>query len=201
MDDQTRLRWIAARILPLEAEARAWLRSHVRSLSAADIDDAVQEAYARLWTVDVTPITNPRAYFYTVLRNLIAEQARRARIVPLERMGEIESLRIISEEPGPERRVAARQELTQLLRAIAALPKQCRRAFRLRKFDELPQREIAKLMGVSEGTVEKHLAKALLRIRTAQAADGDGTANERSVDEKYHGSRRSPGKSADRQSD
>jgi DNA-directed RNA polymerase specialized sigma24 family protein len=47
---------------------------------------------------------------------------------------------------------------------IARLPAQCRRAFELRTFDGLSQREIANAMGISEKTVEKHLAKALVRV-------------------------------------
>lgn len=167
MDDAARLRWISAQVLPLEGEIRGWLGSHARSLNAADIDDVVQETYARLWTAKLPAITNARAYVYTVVRNLLAETARRARVVPLERMGEIEALRILSEDPGPERCISARQELGCLLDAVAGLPPQCRRAFELRKFDGLSQREIAAAMNISEKTVEKHLAKALLRVSAA----------------------------------
>ena len=167
MEDHNRLHWVATHILPLEGEVRGWLRSHASSLNASDVDDLIQEAYARLWKAQFSHVTHARAYFYTIVRNLLAEWARRARVVPLERMGEIEALRIISEEPGPERRVSARQELECLLEVIATLPKQCRRAFQLRKFDGLSQREIAKVMGIAEKTVEKHLAKALLRITEA----------------------------------
>lgn len=159
-----RLQWVATHILPLEAEVRGWLAVHAASLSKADIDDLIQEAYARLWTANLQAVNNARAYFYTVIRNLLAEAARRARIVPMERMGEIEALRIISEEPGPERRLGARQELTRLLQAVEQLPTQCRRAFELCKFEGLSQREIASAMGIAEKTVEKHLAKALVRI-------------------------------------
>lgn len=167
MVDQDRLRWIAANILPLEGEVRSWLRLHAASLNAADVDDLIQESYARLWKSQFSEVTHARAYFYTIVRNLLAEWARRARVVPMERMGEIEALRIISEEPGPERRLSARQELERLMEIIATLPDQCRRAFQLRKFDGLSQREIAGVMGITEKTVEKHLAKALMRITEA----------------------------------
>jgi RNA polymerase sigma factor (sigma-70 family) len=164
VDEQARYRWVAAHILPFEGEVRGWLRRHVRSLTAADVDDLLQEAYARLWLADFSGIANGRSYLFTVVRNLVLEQARRARIVPMERMGEIESLRIVSEEPEPERLVSARQELEQLKRVVASLPSQCRRAFELQQFGSLSQREIAREMGVSQKTVEKHLAKALLRV-------------------------------------
>ena len=169
MDDQARYLWIALNVLPCEGEVRTWLRRKVSTLRPADIDDLIQEGYARLWVADFARITNPRAYFHTTVRNVLLEHARRARIVPMERLGEIDALRIVSEEPGPERHAAARQEFERLWRAIGALPRQCRRAFQLQNFEDRSRREIARELGISERTVEKHLAKALLRVALAMA--------------------------------
>ena len=121
MNDRARHQWVATYILPHEGEVRGWLRRHAHTLSGADADDLIQEAYARLWLIDFSQIDSGRAYLYTTVRNLLLEHARRARIVPMERLGEIDALRIPSEEPGPERRVGARQELDRLERIVAAL--------------------------------------------------------------------------------
>lgn len=164
LDELTRHQWIAVHILPLESQARRWLSRHAPSLSLPDIDDLIQEAYSRIWSADTSGIRNARAYFYQALRNLLFEQARHAQIVPMERIGEIEDLRIPSEDPGPERRVSARQELDRLRGVLSTLPTQCRRVFELRKIEGLSQREAAVQMGISERTVEKHLAKALDRL-------------------------------------
>ena len=86
MTQPNRHQWVAAHILPHEAEVRAWLRRHVHRLSPADIDDLLQEAYARLWSRDLAAIVNGRSYLFTVVRNLLGEHARRARIVPPERL-------------------------------------------------------------------------------------------------------------------
>jgi RNA polymerase sigma factor (sigma-70 family) len=173
-DDRARHQWVATHILPHEAEVRGWLRRHVRSLSPQDADDLIQDAYARLWSVQFTHITNARGYLFAIIRNLLLENARRARIVPMERLGEIEMLRIPSEEPGPDRRVSARQELERLERMVAGLPEQCRRAFQLQKFQCLSQREIALKMNITERTVEKYLAIALGRVLDALKQDGEG---------------------------
>jgi RNA polymerase sigma factor (sigma-70 family) len=166
MDDRARWEWIAAHILICESEVRGWLRKNVRTLSPEDIDDVLQEAYARLWSAsaDVSQIRNGRAYFYTIVRRLLLEQARRARIIPMERIGEIESLHIISSEPGPERLASARQVLEQVRHIVTNLPPRMRRAFELQNFTGLSQREIAQTMGISEKTVEIHLTKAIARI-------------------------------------
>lgn len=164
VDEQSRYRWIAAHILPHEPGLRAWLHRRLGALGDNDIDDLVQEAFARIWTVDFTTIRNGRAYLYATVRHLLAEYARRSRIVPIELLGEIDALNLISGEPGPERQVGARQELARLRVSVAALPAQCRRAFELSKFEGLSYREIAARMGLSEKTVENHLGRALARI-------------------------------------
>jgi RNA polymerase sigma factor (sigma-70 family) len=175
-DDPGRHHWVASYILPHEGEVRGWLRRHVRSVNTHDIDDLLQEAYTRLWTAEYTHITNGRSYLFAVIRNLLLEQARHARIVPMERLGEIDALLIPSEEPGPDRRVSARQELERLEGIVAQLPEQCRRAFQLQKFQNLSQRQIAVEMNITEKTVEKHLAVALVRVLDALKEDTDDAA-------------------------
>jgi RNA polymerase sigma-70 factor (ECF subfamily) len=160
VDDPTRILWLETHIFLLEKEARAWLAKHVRSLTDDDINDLVQEAYARLWAADLSQIQQPRAYFYRMLRNLSTEKARRAQIIPMERLGEIDELIVPSDEPGPEQRFAIRQELQRFLRLIDALPAQCKRVYELRRIWGLRQSEVAKEMKLSERTVENHLAHA-----------------------------------------
>jgi RNA polymerase sigma factor (sigma-70 family) len=170
MNDPARYRWIAAHILPVESELRGWLRRRLGSFGDNDIDDLIQEAYSRIWAADFATIRNGRAYLYTTVRHLLAEYARRSRIVPIELLGEIDALNIISEEPGPDRQVGARQELARLRVIVATLPAQCRRVFELRKFEGLSHREVAQCMGLSEKTVENHLTRALARIAEFLAA-------------------------------
>lgn len=170
MDRLARLQWLQRHIVPYEATVRGWLFRHVRSLSKTDADDLIQEAYSKLWALDLESIANPHAYFVTIVRNLVGEQARRAKIVPMERMGEIEALSIISDEPGPERTVSARSELEQLLAIVDTLPPQCRRAFELRKIEGLSIHDTALALGVTDGAVEKLLSRALAKVLNALGA-------------------------------
>jgi RNA polymerase sigma-70 factor (ECF subfamily) len=172
MDEPARYRLIATHILPREPELRGWLRRRLGALSSNDVDDLVQEAFARIWAADFSTIRNGRAYLYATVRHLLAEYARHRRIVPIELLGEIDSLSIISDEPGLDRRVGARQELDRLQKIVAALPAQCRRVFELRKYEGLSHRDIAQRMGLSEKTIENHLTRALARIAEVLAACG-----------------------------
>lgn len=158
--------WIAARVMPHEAGVRAWLRRSL--LNQEDIDDLIQEAYARMAALDsVEHIEKPDGYFFQIVRNLLGEQIRRSRIVRIEAATEIESLSIYSDEPSPERAVAARQELARVKELIERLPERCRRIFELRKIHGVPQREIARLLGVTESTVENDGVKGLRLIMQA----------------------------------
>jgi RNA polymerase sigma factor (sigma-70 family) len=169
MGDLARYRWLAANILPHEPELRGWLRRRLRAFNENDADDLVQEAFSRIWVAEFGSIRNGRAYLFATVRHLLAEYARRSRIVPIELLGEIDSLNLISDEPGPERRVSARQELERLQAIVALLPLQCRRVFELLKFEGLSHRDVAQRMGLSEKTVENHLTRALARIGAALA--------------------------------
>ena len=179
MDERARYHWIAVHILPYERELRGWLRQRLGRLCGCEVDDVVQEAYARIWQANLSSVHNGRAYLYATVRHLLSEYLRRSRVVPIELLGEIDTLNLISEEPGPDRRVAAHQELERLVAIVARLPARCRRAFELRKFQGLSHREVAKHMGLSEKTIENHLTRALASIAAAWSSDEQGLAGPR----------------------
>jgi RNA polymerase sigma-70 factor (family 1) len=62
----------------------------------------------------------------------------------------------------PEARTLEEDELRErLYRAIDSLPDQCKKVFKMSRFDELSQQEIAEKLGISAYTVKNHLAHAL----------------------------------------
>jgi len=58
---------------------------------------------------------------------------------------------------------AAREEFAHFCEAVRKLPAQCRRVFVLKKVYGYSQREIAEELGLSESTVEKHVALGVRR--------------------------------------
>lgn len=163
--------WVGRHILPHEAALRAWLK---RSGTAAhEIDDIVQEAYCRLAALGgVAHITNGRAYLFQTARNVVLEQIRRARIVRIDSMTEVEALSISDSEPSPEQVAGDRRELHRVQELIEGLPDRCRRIFELRRIHGLPQREIARLLGVSENVVEMQTMRGLRLILAALEHEG-----------------------------
>jgi RNA polymerase sigma factor (sigma-70 family) len=172
--DTARGRWLATHILPLEPSIRAWLR-RIRP-SGLEADDLIQEAYAKLASLpSVNHITQPRPYLFRIIKSLILAHVRHAHVVAIESMAELGELNISLEETSPERILSGRQQLEHLAQAIQCLPPGCREVFRLRKFEDLSQREIAMRLKISENTVEKQLARAL-RLLLSQIAAGNQSA-------------------------
>lgn len=159
--DRERTRWFLRNILPHEPALKGWLS---RSTPVGvDPDDVIQEAYtilAELETVD--DIRHPRAYLFQVARSVITRHIRRARIVAIHAVDDLERLEHPDEAATPERLAIDRDELRQLARAIAAMPLKTRQAFVLRRVKGLPQREIAAQMRISENTVETHISRGIL---------------------------------------
>lgn len=166
-----RAAWLARNVLRHEAALRAWLRA--KRLVGLEIDDLVQETYAVLAGLkSVDHITDPRSYAFQVAQSLILQHVRRARVVSILNVAELDRLNIRAEEPLPDVQTSDREALFHLAAAIDALPPRCREAFTLRKIQELSYRDIAARMGVSESTVDKHLTKALGLLMQWFARDG-----------------------------
>ena len=182
--DEQRAIWLAEHVLPHEPALRAWLvhRMPRGTGSGFEIDDVVQEAYAVLATLGgVAHIRDPRAYLYTVAQSVILQHVRRASIVSIEMVAEIDSADHAGDERSPDRCAAASEELRRVGRLIAGLPDKCRQAFVLRKVHGLSQRQIAASMGISESTVEKHIGKGVRLLAAAMARAHDDGPGERPV--------------------
>ena len=155
--------WVGLEILPHEREVRRWLRK--AGNAAHDVDDIVQEAYCRFAALTNTAeIENGRAYFFRTVRNIALERARRSQIVSFELLSELDEARLANDDPSPERVVAARLELGRIQNAIGSLPQRCREVFQLRRIYGVPQREVARLLGITESVVEMQTVRGLRLI-------------------------------------
>ncbi|MFC0686297.1 RNA polymerase sigma factor [Novosphingobium clariflavum] len=162
--------WVGRHILPHERPLRKWLRS---AFPTIDVDDVVQEAYCRISQLDrVDHIDDPARYLFRTARNIVLEQLRRERVVRIEAAsGLVEMENVLVDEFSPERIAAGRSALQRVERLIDALPERARQIFRLRKIEDVPQREIAARLGLSENVVENEVARGLRRILQQMTED------------------------------
>jgi RNA polymerase sigma factor (sigma-70 family) len=165
---------------------RAWLKRWTGR--DQDIDDVIQEAYCRLAAMDdVTHVGNGRAYLFQTTRNIVLEQVRRSKITRIDNVTDLGSLSIVDEAPAPDRIVAGARELQRVAQLIERLPLKCRQVFILRRVHGVSQREIARMLGITQSAVEKQAARGLRLI--VSGIEGDeiledsaGDVGERSRD-------------------
>ena len=151
------------------------LRRRASSSVSSDREDVEQEACVRaLSTRNPAGIRDPLRYLMRITRNLFIDSHR-------QKQRETAATASIQRSSGngiellnPERVLSGKEDLQRALDAIEQLPGRCREAFVLHRFHDLSYSAIARRMGVSTSTVEKHISEAMLRIARAFRTPGDG---------------------------
>ncbi len=152
--------WFVREILVHEAALVQFLR---RSWPQADdVHDLRQEVYVRVYEAAAKALPQqPKSFLFATTRHLMTDRLRRGRVVSIEPAGDFESLNVLVDEVSPEHRLGARQILKRLAEALDRLPERCREIVWLRRVEELPQKEVAARLGISEKAVEKQIAKGM----------------------------------------
>lgn len=169
--------WFISEVLPLETALTQFLRNNWRK--ADDIPDMRQDVYVRILEAATERRPQPtKPFLFTIARNILIDRYRRERIIPIEGVEDLEAIFVASPEPGPDRRAIARDELRHLQVALDRLPPRCREALMLKQVEGLSRKEIALRMGITEGTVNRHLYDAmnlLIDIQNEGSAVSDKT--------------------------
>jgi RNA polymerase sigma-70 factor (ECF subfamily) len=169
--------WFKREILVHEASLMRFL---VRAWSnSADVLDLRQDIYVRIYEAAAhsRPLL-PRSFLFATARHLITDRLRRQRVVAIDAVGDLDSLNVLIEEINPERRLGAHQELRRLAQALDELPPKCRETVWLRRVFEMPQKEVAARLGITEKTVEKHLMKGMRLLADAMLSHSESNATE-----------------------
>jgi RNA polymerase sigma-70 factor, ECF subfamily len=124
-----------------------------------DAEDVVQESFLQLYRNANWPqIGDHRAYLArTTWRTAVRRASRKA--------GQELPETLTSPLAGPEREAIARQAETALHALIDRLPEKLRQPLVLSAIDDLTSPEVAKILGIPEGTVRRRVHSAREQLR------------------------------------
>ncbi len=128
-----------------------------------DIEDIVQETFIRSYeAAGKRPIRHPKSFMLRTARNLALNHVGRHDNKLTDSIEDWSGSDVYLETASMESQFDSNERFLLFCRAVRELPVQCRRVFILKKVYGLGQKEIADFFGISQSTVEKHVAKGLL---------------------------------------
>lgn len=177
MDEDSRDDWFIREILVHEEALVSYLLR--RWPNRLEVSDLRQDTYVRVYEASARsrpPV--PKAFLFATASHLMVDRMRRRRVVAIDAVGDIGALDVVVEEVSPERHLSAHEELRRLAQAIDLLPPKCREVVWMRRVDELPQKEVARRLGISEKSVEKHVMKGMKLLAAAFRGGSAQTAQD-----------------------
>lgn len=133
-----------------------------RTRSDQDAEDLLHSAWLRLFAYrEQHEVKEPVAFLVQTAARLAIDrhrQGRRLSAQPTESLGD--SLENV--DPLQDEVLAARQRLRRVQAGLERLTPRTRQIFVMHKVEGMKLREIAAALGITQGAVEKHIAKAVL---------------------------------------
>jgi len=160
---------LVAAFLEKRENLALFMAARLRSLEAAE--DLVQDLYLKVAALPAdADVRTPVPLLYKMAANLVVDHVRSAgragrrdgqwRMAAQAQVGAAD----VAADPPADQALMEKQQAAAFARAVAELPPQMGRAFRLHKLEGRSQAEAAQLMGVSRKMVEAHVAAAVKRL-------------------------------------
>lgn len=146
-------------------ELQAYLSERLRDREiAADLTQETFLRFAEQGEGAAAVIGHSRAYLYRTARNLAIDHLRRVERQATDIAASEDFAHVPEIRPSPEEIAAGRQRLAELAAAVRELPERTRHVFVLHRLHGLTYGEVAARLGISESSVQKHLARALYHV-------------------------------------
>lgn len=146
-----------------------FLAARTRDLPTAE--DLVQDLYLKIAALDpATEVRAPEALLYRMASNLMVDHVRsRQRSGRRSADWRMETHTVmggqdVSAEAPADEVLLGKERIRLLAAAVADLPPQMGRAFRLHKLEGMSQAQTAQAMGISVKMVEAHIAAAIKQL-------------------------------------
>ncbi len=144
----------------------------LRTGSAEDAKEIVQEAYAKVLALDrPQPFSLRVGFLWKIAANLAIDRKRQR--AAQSRLASIAMPPTNGCSPSAEAVVESRERLAIVQKAIAQLPPRCRQAFLLRVVDGQRFSFVGREMGITERMAKVHVARAMEYLHACvSAAEG-----------------------------
>lgn len=127
-----------------------------------DIEDIVQETFVKSYEAELKQeIKYERTYMLKTARNLALNHVSKACERQNESLDDMTSVPAHLRSSRLEKQVESKERFLHFCKATDTLSVEVKRVFLLKKVYGLSQKEIADYVGLSQSTIEKHVAKGL----------------------------------------
>jgi RNA polymerase sigma-70 factor (ECF subfamily) len=154
----------------VDAHSRPLFRLAYRmTANEQDAEDIVQETFLRAYRAieRFDPQARVSTWLYAIASNCAVDTLRRRKHRRTDALDRPDAREAAGPEPGPERQAVGRELRARIDVELGRLPAKERVAFALRHFEDLPIREIACVMGTTEGAVKNNIFRAVHKLRDA----------------------------------
>ncbi|MCY3998470.1 MAG: sigma-70 family RNA polymerase sigma factor [Flavobacteriaceae bacterium] len=134
-------------------------------VSKDEAEDATQDVLLKLWEMDrakIKTLKNIEAYSVTMVKNYCIDRlkSKQAQQLPLDN-----TIKFKSSSLDLDKSVDVKDKYSQIKSLINQLPKRERAVLKMRDFEQLEFKHIAKKMNIPEGSVRVYLSRARMRLR------------------------------------
>jgi RNA polymerase sigma factor (sigma-70 family) len=141
--------------------------------NAAEAEDLAQDVILRaLSHAQWSSAEEARGYIFRIALNRWRDRGRRKLTHGTELGWDDEIAQGVSEGISPERVLSSQEQLHRIASALQQLEERTLKVFVLCRLEQMKQKEIADLLGISVSAVEKHLVKALAHVARWMEKDG-----------------------------
>jgi len=145
-------------------ERRRQLRAIIARVDPPDQEDLLQDAMVRAIEADrKNPVRKPLHLLRRILRNLAIDHSR-ARTRTSRLFIATEAPDVACDRLGAEHHIVAGERLRWALAIIDTMPERRRAVFLMHRVEDMTHLQIARRLGISTKTVEKHIGLAMVQL-------------------------------------
>jgi RNA polymerase sigma-70 factor (ECF subfamily) len=156
-------KWLCDEVLPHQGAFLALAR-RITGLSETS-RDIVQDVYAEILAGEGwRNARDPKAFVMRIVYCRAINWVNRQKVVPMRNVPSLELMLESEDSPDAFDVLSGREELTAVMEALDQLPQRCREVVTMRRLDELSPPEIAKKLGITVTTVDRHLGRGIAML-------------------------------------